>query len=452
MTKEPIATSPAQHSATGWLRSLSRTQVYIGLALTSLVGLVLRLEVLRRSRNWRCEICDSNYYSLQGKLLSQGHWFIEPFGYELRGIVKPSAAHPPLMSTYLAVWSKLGATSFLWHRVAACFLGAAAVFMIGKAAYRIAGNPLAGLLAGLIAACYPNLWLNDVNLQAESIFLFTVALVIDRAYAFWLTPTRMQSALLGAAIALSALARAEGLLFFGLILLVLALRAKQHAWKERLTVLVIGGVVGMAVLAPWVGFNLSRFSEPVTLSVGSGYVMELGNCDATYDRSSNYYAYWTYECDRDPQEGFRAEEVRNKVDESAGEPIRRERAIRYIKSHLSEYPVVVVFRTLRALELFRPVDNIRLNALIESRDQLYGWWALYMYYPLSAFSIIGLIGMYRRKVTIVPFIGILASIGITMAVAFGITRYRVAWDVALCVLAAIGIQQLLDWKGIRNAE
>ncbi|MGB2758172.1 MAG: glycosyltransferase family 39 protein [Acidimicrobiia bacterium] len=428
----------------GTPRARPRVSFRVALGLIAAVALALRLVLLYRARSWSCELCDSNYYSLQANDLAKGKWFLEPFGWNLKHIVKPSAAHPPLMSLYLALWSLFGFTSFLAHRVAACILGAVAVAVIGLAAKRVTASRHAGLIAAGIAACYPNLWMNDLNLQAESIFILTIAVVIERSYAFWHESSRKNAVLLGLAIALSALARAEGLLFFALVLIPLAVRLKERSWREKATCVLLAGVAGGALMAPWVGYNLSRFANPVYLSVGSGYVMELGNCDTTYDRSSNYYAYWTYECDRDPQEHGRAEKIRNRVDESAGEIIRRERAVAYIKDHIAEYPVVVVFRTLRVLDFFRPGDNVRLNSLVESRDQEYGWTALWMYYTLTALALVGLSDLIRKKITVIPFAAVLISVGITMAIAFGITRYRVGWDVALCVLGAIGIQSLRE--------
>lgn len=416
----------------------------------AIFGLLLRLYFLYRSRGWSCELCDSNYYSMQGGDVADGKWFIEPYGWNLRGIIKPSAAHPPLMSSYLAIWSFFGMDSFLWHRVAACVLGGLTVFVVGSAARRMTGTMLGGVVAACIAAVYPNLWMNDLNLQAESIFILTTAIVLDRAYAFWHSPTARDAVWLGLAIALCALSRAEGLLLFPLLLLPLCLRLPGRGWWPRIRLIAAGGIAGVVLMAPWIGYNLSRFAEPVYLSVGSGYVMELGNCDATYDWDSPYFAYWTYQCDRDPQDAGRAEQLRNSIDESAGEVIRRERAMEYIRDHLGKYPIVAAFRTLRVFDLFRPADNVRLNALIESREEHFGWTALGMYYALTALSFVGVVSLWKRRIPIIPVLAIFASVVIAMAVAFGITRYRVAWDVALCLLAAAGVTHLVQMTRSRT--
>ena len=56
-----------------------------------------------------------------------------------RGVA--SAAHPPLYSTYLGLWSTLGIDTVTGHRLASSLLGIAAVAVIGLLGYRLAGPP-----------------------------------------------------------------------------------------------------------------------------------------------------------------------------------------------------------------------------------------------------------------------------------------------------------------------
>ena len=74
-----------------------------------------------------------------------GKGFLNPFTWKALGRIEPSAAHPPLYSMYLGVFSWLGFTSALAHRLASCLLGVAAVVVMGLVGR---GSPATG--AGLI--------------------------------------------------------------------------------------------------------------------------------------------------------------------------------------------------------------------------------------------------------------------------------------------------------------
>lgn len=59
------------------------------------------------------------------------------------------------------------------------------------------------------------------------------------------------------------------------------------------------------------------------------------------------------------------------------------------------------------------------------------------------FAIYGLVVMHRRRLTIWPMMAVLVALFVTVAISFGLTRYRTGWDVCVVVAAAIGIDALL---------
>jgi hypothetical protein len=60
--------------------------------------------------------------------------------------------------------------------------------------------------------------------------------------------------------------------------------------------------------------------------------------------------------------------------------------------------------------------------------------------------------LWRRKVTIVPFVALAVMATVTAAASFGITRYRVGADVGLTVLAGIALDALWRWWRRRSAS
>ena len=78
--------------------------------------------------------------------------------------------------------------------------------------------------------------------------------------------------------------------------------------------------------APWVGYNLSRFKDPVFISCGLGVTLASANCPATY--SGAFEGYWHWECalrapvDQNVDESVQGSEAQTTPCRSSSGPIR----------------------------------------------------------------------------------------------------------------------------------
>ena len=365
---------------------------------------------------------DSLYYSLQGHDLAHGRWFIEPYRFRLDHVTEPSAYHPPLFSLYLGVVSRLGADSFLAHRIAACVVGAAAVGAIGFLGRRLAGNRV-GLLAAGIAALYPYLWINDAVVLSESLLALITALMLLAAYAFWRIPSPWRAAALGAGIGLLALTRAEGVLLFALLALPVAFAVPGLDWRRRLERIGVMALAALALVLPWVAFNLARFEAPAYLSTGSGVTLVDSSCNAVY--SGPFIGWWSFLCIPD----------RISNDEAVNDRENRDVALRYVRHHLSDLPTVVAARVGRMWGVFRPLQTADLDGRGVNADRA-GLAASYVLIPLA---IGGLVMLRRRREPILPMLALGAMVTITAALFYGAVRFRVPADVAIVVCAAVAL-------------
>ena len=365
---------------------------------------------------------DSLYYSLQGHDLAHGRWFIEPYRFRLDHVTEPSAYHPPLFSLYLGVVSRLGADSFLAHRIAACMVGAAAVGAVGFLGRRLAGNRV-GLLAAGIAALYPYLWINDAVVLSESLLALITALMLLAAYAFWRIPSPWRAAALGAGIGLLALTRAEGVLLFALLALPVAFAVPGLDWRRRLERIGVMALAALALVLPWVAFNLARFEAPAYLSTGSGVTLVDSSCNAVY--SGPFIGWWSFLCIPD----------RISNDEAVNDRENREVALRYVRHHLSDLPTVVAARVGRMWGVFRPLQTADLDGRGVNADRA-GLAASYVLIPLA---IGGLVMLRRRREPILPMLALGAMVTITAALFYGAVRFRVPADVAIVVCAAVAL-------------
>jgi hypothetical protein len=99
--------------------------------------------------------------------------------------------------------------------------------------------------------------------------------------------------------------------------------------------------------------------------------------------------------------------------------------------------------------IFRPEQDVNFDIFFERRGYYPSWAGAYSYYLLALLSIYALVVMRKRRVPISPMIAIFLMVTITVAVAMGITRYRVGADVALAILGGVALDAFRRkvWKG-----
>ena len=421
-------------------------------------------------RNLPLGLDDNNYYHLQGLLFAEHKDIIDPFIWNDYGLVTPGAGHPPLYPTFLGIVSLLGFESPTAHRLASCVVGALGVVLVGYLGRKLGGDRV-GLLAALLAAVYPNLWINDGLILAESMVTATVALVLLAAYG-WREHTDLKwSAALGAAIGVAGLARSEMLSLCLFMVVPLFLLTRTISFKRQVQLGVVCGAVAFAVVAPWIVRNTLKFDDPATMATGSGRVLAYANCDETY--SGEFIGYWNDACtltefpgDRELR-AARDEALANpddpaaqqayddaiatyvdEVDESVIDTAHREKATEYIEEHWTELPPVVAARIGRMWDVYRPFQGVDFNVFFERRGLWPSRAALAMYWALLPLAGYGLVLMRRRGQTIIPMVAFAAMITFTAASTFGITRYRVPVEVCLVVLAAIALDAMWSrWRG-----
>ena len=135
--------------------------------------------------------------------------------------------------------------------------------------------------------------------------------------------------------------------------------------------------------------------------------------------------------------------ARDPRDDSQLDTTAREKAFTYIGDHLSRVPIVVAARVGRIWGVFRAEQDVNFDIFFERRGKWPSWAGAYMYYALLPFAVYALVIMRRRRVPISPMIAIFAMVTITVALAMGITRYRVGADVALAILGGVAVDGLI---------
>ena len=379
----------------------------------------------------RTDAGDPFYYHAQANILAAGHGFLEPLNWVANQREIATALHGPLYSLYLSFFSRLGATTYIDHKLASCLVGTAAVLVIALIARHVAG-PKAMLIAGGLAATYANLWIIDGILYSEGLFMLLVALTILLVYRWKDRPTLPGAAMTGGLIALAALVRGEALLLLPLLVLPWMGFDRRLTTKARVLMPAAALVAALAVLAPWQIRNAVRFDATVPLSTNASELQVYSNCDDTYH--GKFLGYWLFDCQQ---------RIREKQGEPPGDEAQKARywqkvGFDYARGHLSRLPVVVAARVGRQWEVFRPLQNAELSS-IEGRPLWVSRLGLVQYWAMMPFAVAGVVILRRRKVRLLPLLVQVVVVTVTAAYAYGTIRFRTPAEISLVVLAAVGL-------------
>jgi 4-amino-4-deoxy-L-arabinose transferase-like glycosyltransferase len=367
---------------------------------------------------------DAYYYHRAANLLADGKGFVHPYAYD-KGISMPGADHPPGWIIVLALPSLLGFDTILSHQLVGCLLGTGTIALLGVTGRRIAGDRV-GLIAAGVGAIYPGLWLPDATLMSESLALLCGTVVILTAYQAWEKPSARRFALVGGAIGLATLARAEAFMLVGLLVLPLAAWVpKVSGARARLGRFALGAGAFVLVVSPWVVANLIRFEEPALLSTQMGPTLEAAYCEDTF--YGHNLGSWSLDCITDW--GDR--------DRSVLDRLSRQNAVDYLDEHRGRLPRVMAARVLRTFNLAHVSDQVNFDWFAEARPINASWAAVASFWVLGLTAIAGVVVLRHRGVPSFPLLSTVANVLITVLVFYGSTRFRSPAEPAIVLLAAV---------------
>ncbi|MDZ7673466.1 MAG: glycosyltransferase family 39 protein [Acidimicrobiales bacterium] len=391
---------------------------------------------------------DPLYGHLQGRLIAQGHWFVNPYvalsgengesaeqraiDADATGSFRTSVGDPPLYQVFLAALTAGGIESGQGHRHASAVVGLATIPLLALLARRLASEG-AGLAAAALAAVHPLLWINDGMLLSEALYAPLIAGVLLAAVWYHDRPGAGPVAVLTLLITLATFTRGEAGLLLPLLVAALVLATRSIPLRRRFALGAIALGVAGAFFLPWNLWINARFDEQVFMTAASGSVLSASACDQHfYGEPLALFIYCPVDVD-----------VPDGADESEQDALVRDAALDYIGDNSSRLPVVAAVRAGRMWDLYGPAENLDQAIGVEDRGDLPSRVGLGVYYALFPFSIVGLIALRRRGELVLPYLALAATVTITAASTFGLTRYRTPVDVAMVALGAVGIDAIV---------
>jgi 4-amino-4-deoxy-L-arabinose transferase-like glycosyltransferase len=397
-----------------------------------LVGVVVRVSALVAKLGDPIPFSDATWYSQMAQSLRMGEGFNDVATGE------PTAEHGPLTSIVLAPVS-WGSDVADKQRILMTVIGIAGLVILAVVARRML-SPLAARIAVVVAAVYPNIWVHNPVVMSETIAMLLIAL------ALWLLLRQRDAASwrwavgLGVVTGLAGLARSELVLLvpaFGVVAAWFAARQATTAPEppprsaRPLATLAIVAAAGLAVVAPWVLANLTRFEEPVTLTTNDGTTWLGANCDDTYE--GPILGGWSLLCVYDVS-------VPDDVDPSVRSRLWRDAAFEYVGDNTSRLPVVVAARTGRMLSVYEP-DGLVIADAYEDKFEWALWTGTAMWWVLVPLAVLGLVVMpWTARWMLLPPIAIVL---LTTVVFYGGIRLRNPLELSVVLAAAYGIAWLV---------
>jgi hypothetical protein len=385
---------------------------------------------------------DDVWYHEMANQIFGGGGFSDPFEsqtaegrvFGTEGEPIPTAFHPPLFPALLAVFSELGLTSYTGHQVVGCALGGGTVAVIGLAGRQLGGERL-GLVAAAIAAVFLPLAVKDAMLMTESLYGLLVALALLTALRYHARPTARTAALLGAFIGLAALTRGEALALAVLLAPVVVVAGRGRHWGS-LAALVAALVL---VIAPWSIRNTVTFDEPVLVTTVDGSVLAGANVRTTY--YGHLLGAWDFEGLRSGPAGSRTI-----VNEAAQSRRWRDQGLDYAGDHASRVPLVALVRIARTWSLYPigPLERAQFAAFVYKYIRVLEPASNGMLYAAVLLAAVGGLALRRRPAELWVLLSPVVLVTLVSVFAFGDPRFRHAADVALPLLAALGITHLLE--------
>ncbi len=400
------------------------------------VGFVWRLGLLVVDK-WDQELVfnDSIYYSAWAKQLTEGRFFREVFN-DL-----PTAEHGPLTSVLMAPLSWMG-DPVPYQRLVTVMCGTATIAVIGLLG-RTVRSERAGIVAAVVAASYPNLWINDGLVMSESVSVLAVSAVLVSAHRVLVGGHRdvRSLAIFGGLCGLATLARSEVALFVPMfaVMLIVPRWAGDAASSIRHRLKAAGVLVATAVVVmlPWVVPNLVRFERPALLSTNDGTTLLGSYCDASFFGPNK--GGWTIEC------VFEHPTYDIDVDATVRGPRQREAAFDYAKDHLGDLPKVVLARVLRTVDL-HGIDTLLDSDVGDERSRWAAWTGIVSWWVLAPLAIAGwlLLPGRSRWMFAIPLVVVFG----VAAVFYGGHRIRSTLEPAVVLCASVAL--VAAWERFGN--
>ncbi len=319
-----------------------------------------------------------------------------------------------------AIYTITGPANF-YPRLFFSFAGATTCAIVYLFARDIFNKRIA-ILAGIIAALYPGLFIYDGWMYTESLFTFCFMAFCYALYRLQCTAQARWMVVSGVALACASLTRPNGPLFLLLVVAwaVIIVRAKILSWRLAASGVIVITLVTFGLIAPWTlrNYDVSHH-QFILVATGSSGVLA-GAYNDTVLVGYHDRGMWV------PPNEIQPPEARNFSYTGT-----------WIHNHLSSMPYLI---GLHFMNMWRPYTSEEGLPVIEFPDRPASQvvWTMMLITPIPVFLFAGIGLVLTRKKwqhLLIPYLAILLTI-IQCLVFYGSSRFRAPIEPMLVLLAA----------------
>ncbi|HJT58275.1 MAG TPA: glycosyltransferase family 39 protein [Ktedonobacteraceae bacterium] len=349
----------------------------------------------------------------------------------------------PLWPFIIAGISVIFGPSDYFARIFLSIIGSGTSVLIYLFARDLFGGRI-GIVAGIIAAIYPELYIYDGWLYTESLYIFLLFALCYTLYRLQRAPQEKRGLwiLAGILLGLLSLTRPNGLIVIGIVIVwaFIMVWIKILSWRPTVKGMMITTVIALALIAPWTVRNYIDTHTFIPVATGDGTVL-LGAYNDEALSKPGYLGSWINPLQSRPDvtKPFPLFTCTPPC-EVAREAAYKQAAIQWIESHTSVLPRLLALHFLNmwqpaTIEADLPVErfpNQRSSQIVL---------AMMRTFPIAIFILaaLGLAVTFRRwrELLFLYFI-ILLTIAECL-IYYGSSRFRAPIEPILILLASGGI-------------
>lgn len=301
-----------------------------------------------------------------------------------------------------------------------------------------------GIVAGIFAAIYPELYIYDGWLYAESLYIFLLLALCYTIYRIQRAPQGQKSLWIAAGILLGllSLTRPNGLAVLGVVIIwaIIMVWIKVLSWRPTSRRIIITAIIALVLVAPWTVRNYIDSHAFIPVATGDGTVL-LGAYNNAVLTTPGYQGSWVNPLVSAPNvtKPFPLFTC-TPTCEIAREAAYKSAAIQWIKSHASVMPHLLALHFLNmwqpaTVEADLPVE--RFSNQRSSQIVL----AMMKTFPIAVFILAALglaVTFWRWRELLFLYFIILLTIGECL-IYYGSARFRAPIEPILILLASSGI-------------
>ena len=412
---------------------MNRVKAWLPAAAIFCLALLVRLIYNNTVAHNYYPLHDSLFYQTIGLNLLREHCFcLEPH--------ISTVYRAPLWPFIIAGISVIFGPSDYFARIFLSIIGSGTCVLIYLFARDLFGRRI-GIVAGIIAAIYPELYIYDGWLYTESLYIFLL-------FALCYTLYRLQRAsqgkrglwiLAGILLGLLSLTRPNGLIVIGIVMVwaLIMVWTKILSWQPTVKGVMITTIIALALIAPWTVRNYIDTHTFILVATGDGTVL-LGAYNDEALTKPGYLGSWINPLQSRPDvtRPFPLFTCTPPC-EVAREAAYKQAAIQWIESHTNMLPRLLALHFLNmwqpaTIEADLPVE--RFPHQRSSQIVL----AMMRTFPIAIFILaaLGLIVTFRRwrELLFLYFI-ILLTIAECL-IYYGSSRFRAPIEPILILLAS----------------